>query len=184
MQKKYLLAPGPTPVPPRRFWPWLCRSSITARRISCPYSILRRKACSGSTRPRTTCSSCVRPAPAGWRVRSTNFLNPGDDVLVVNGGKFGERWTKICQAYGMKVEEIVVEWGYAVKAVSGRGRAQEGSLDQGAYSSRRTRRLPACTMTSKALPRSSRITGHALRRRRHLAPSLRRTSRPTNGASM
>jgi aspartate aminotransferase-like enzyme len=44
-----------------------------------------------------------------------NFLNPGDDVLVVNGGKFGERWTKICQAYGMKVEEIVVEWGRAVK---------------------------------------------------------------------
>jgi len=44
-----------------------------------------------------------------------NFLNPGDDVLVVNGGKFGERWTKICQAYGMKVEEIAVEWGYAVK---------------------------------------------------------------------
>ncbi len=45
----------------------------------------------------------------------TNFLSPGDDVLVINGGKFGERWTKICQAYGMKVEEIVVDWGYAVK---------------------------------------------------------------------
>jgi len=36
-------------------------------------------------------------------------------VRVVNGGKFGERWVKICQAYGMKVEEIVVEWGSAVK---------------------------------------------------------------------
>jgi aspartate aminotransferase-like enzyme len=46
----------------------------------------------------------------------TNFLSPGDDVLVINGGKFGERWTKICQAYGMKVEELMVEWGYAVKA--------------------------------------------------------------------
>jgi aspartate aminotransferase-like enzyme len=44
-----------------------------------------------------------------------NFFNQGDEVLVVNGGKFGERWTKICQAYGLKVEEIVVEWGYAVK---------------------------------------------------------------------
>ena len=44
-----------------------------------------------------------------------NFFNQGDEVLVVNGGKFGERWTKICQAYGLKVEEILVEWGYAVK---------------------------------------------------------------------
>jgi aspartate aminotransferase-like enzyme len=44
-----------------------------------------------------------------------NFLNPGDEVITVNGGKFGERWTKICQAYGMKVTEIVVEWGHAVK---------------------------------------------------------------------
>jgi aspartate aminotransferase-like enzyme len=44
-----------------------------------------------------------------------NFFNRGDKVLVVNGGKFGERWTKICQAYELKVEEIIVEWGYAVK---------------------------------------------------------------------
>jgi aspartate aminotransferase-like enzyme len=44
-----------------------------------------------------------------------NFFNPGDKVLVINGGKFGERWTKICQAYGIVVEEIKVEWGYTVK---------------------------------------------------------------------
>jgi aspartate aminotransferase-like enzyme len=44
-----------------------------------------------------------------------NFFNPGDKVLVINGGKFGERWTKICQAYGLHVEEIEVEWGYAIK---------------------------------------------------------------------
>ena len=31
-------------------------------------------------------------------------------VVVVNGGKFGERWTKICQTYGLKVTEIMVEW--------------------------------------------------------------------------
>jgi aspartate aminotransferase-like enzyme len=44
-----------------------------------------------------------------------NFFNPGDKVLVINGGKFGERWTKICQAYGLKAEEIVVEWGYSAR---------------------------------------------------------------------
>ena len=38
----------------------------------------------------------------------------GDKVLVVNGGKFGERWGKICRAYGLEVEEIMVEWGRVV----------------------------------------------------------------------
>ena len=44
-----------------------------------------------------------------------NFFSPGDKVITVNGGKFGERWTKICKAYGLQAEEIIVEWGYAVK---------------------------------------------------------------------
>src|SRR4030065_156511 len=46
----------------------------------------------------------------------TNFLSPGDDVLVVNGGKVGGRGAKICQAYGRKVEELIVEWGHAARA--------------------------------------------------------------------
>jgi aspartate aminotransferase-like enzyme len=44
----------------------------------------------------------------------TNLLSPGDQVIVVNGGKFGERWTKICEAYGVEVHEVRVEWGRAV----------------------------------------------------------------------
>jgi aspartate aminotransferase-like enzyme len=43
-----------------------------------------------------------------------NLLSAGDRVIVVNGGKFGERWTKICQSYGVVVEEIKVEWGEGV----------------------------------------------------------------------
>ncbi len=41
----------------------------------------------------------------------TNTLSRGDKALVVNSGKFGERWGKICRAYGVEVEEIMVEWG-------------------------------------------------------------------------
>jgi len=40
-----------------------------------------------------------------------NFFNQGDKVLVINGGKFGERWTKICKSYGLNVDEITLEWG-------------------------------------------------------------------------
>jgi aspartate aminotransferase-like enzyme len=45
----------------------------------------------------------------------TNLLSPGDEAIVVNGGKFGERWLKICQAYGVTAHEIAVEWGQAVR---------------------------------------------------------------------
>jgi aspartate aminotransferase-like enzyme len=43
-----------------------------------------------------------------------NTLSSRDKALVVNGGKFGERWMKICQAFGVEVHEIKVEWGNAV----------------------------------------------------------------------
>lgn len=43
-----------------------------------------------------------------------NTLSRGDKVLVVNGGKFGERWGKISKAYGLEVLEEKVEWGYSV----------------------------------------------------------------------
>ena len=40
-----------------------------------------------------------------------NTLNQGDKVITINGGKFGERWGKICRAYGIEVNEIELEWG-------------------------------------------------------------------------
>jgi aspartate aminotransferase-like enzyme len=44
-----------------------------------------------------------------------NFFSPGDKALVVNAGNFGERWTKICKAYGLSVNELEIEWGHTVK---------------------------------------------------------------------
>ncbi|MFP8875894.1 MAG: alanine--glyoxylate aminotransferase family protein [Myxococcota bacterium] len=41
----------------------------------------------------------------------SNLLSPGDHVLVVRGGKFGERWAEICEAYGVRVTCVDVEWG-------------------------------------------------------------------------
>lgn len=43
-----------------------------------------------------------------------NLHCPGDRALVVQGGKFGERWAKICQAYGLQVTPIDIPWGEAV----------------------------------------------------------------------
>lgn len=40
-----------------------------------------------------------------------NTLSPGDRVIFINGGKFGERWGNICKAYGVNCHEIVLDWG-------------------------------------------------------------------------
>jgi len=45
-----------------------------------------------------------------------NLLSPQDNALVVQAGKFGERWTEICKSYGINAEVIDVEWGKAVSA--------------------------------------------------------------------
>lgn len=42
------------------------------------------------------------------------LFSPGDSVIVVNGGKFGERWTKLSKTYGLNVDEILLERGTAV----------------------------------------------------------------------
>jgi aspartate aminotransferase-like enzyme len=36
-------------------------------------------------------------------------------VLVANGGKFGERWVKVSKAYGLDVDEVMLEWGTAIQ---------------------------------------------------------------------
>jgi aspartate aminotransferase-like enzyme len=57
---------------------------------------------------------------AGMDAAVANFLRAGDKAIVIRGGKFGERWGKICQAYGIECVFIDVEWGRAVdpKAVA------------------------------------------------------------------
>lgn len=42
-----------------------------------------------------------------------NFLSPGDRVLAVSIGSFGDRFSKIATAYGSDVTKIDVEWGRA-----------------------------------------------------------------------
>ncbi len=44
----------------------------------------------------------------------TNLLSTREEALVVEGGKFGQRWREICQAFGVKHHVIQLEWGKAV----------------------------------------------------------------------
>jgi len=40
-----------------------------------------------------------------------NLTEVGDKILVINGGKFGERWEKLGQAYQCKVISYTIPWG-------------------------------------------------------------------------
>jgi serine---pyruvate transaminase len=45
----------------------------------------------------------------------TNLFCPGDKVITVNGGKFGERWTKLAKTFGLSPVEIFVERGQTLE---------------------------------------------------------------------
>ncbi len=42
-----------------------------------------------------------------------NLFSPGDKVIVVQAGKFGERWTGISKAFGLQVVTFDIPWGEA-----------------------------------------------------------------------
>lgn len=115
MKKKVLLTPGPTPVPER---------ALT--RMAMPIMHHRHsefKKVLGEVREGLryifqTKSEVIIFASSGtgaMEAAVSNTLCKGDPVLVVQGGKFGERWAQICKAFGVNADIIEVEWGKAVK---------------------------------------------------------------------
>jgi len=50
----------------------------------------------------------------GMEAAVCNLLSPGDKAITVEGGKFGERWTELCHAFGAKPTVLKVDWGHAI----------------------------------------------------------------------
>jgi aspartate aminotransferase-like enzyme len=51
----------------------------------------------------------------GMECLMVNTCNPGDEVLIINSGKFGERWVEMSKAFNLKIHELKIPWGEAVK---------------------------------------------------------------------
>lgn len=51
---------------------------------------------------------------AGLETAVVNTVAPGEEVLVLVTGAFGDRFTKICKAYGIETHVFEVEWGLAI----------------------------------------------------------------------
>ncbi len=47
----------------------------------------------------------------GMEALLVNTLSPGDSVLCIVSGKFGERWSQMARAFGLKTDELLIPWG-------------------------------------------------------------------------
>jgi len=115
MLKRYLLAPGPTPVPSEVMLSMAAPIIHHRAPDFLPVIDSAKKGLQWLYQTKNDVLILSSTGTGGMVGSVNNFFNKDDKVLVINGGKFGERWTKICQAYGLQVEEILVDWGYAVK---------------------------------------------------------------------
>jgi len=114
MRKEYLYSPGPTTVPPEAL-------SVMGKPIfhhrTKRHREMFQEILDGLKYVLATQNDIVVFASSGtgaMEASVANLLSPGDKVITVNGGKFGERFGELCRAYGATVDEIMVEWGDAV----------------------------------------------------------------------
>jgi len=114
MKKEYLLTPGPTPLPPQIS---LAMAKPIIHHRTPQFQEILKEASLGLKWVFQTANDVFIISASGTGAMEAaviNLLSAGDTALVVQGGKFGERWTEIAKAYGINVEIMDVEWGKAV----------------------------------------------------------------------
>src|SRR6266545_1000342 len=109
--KRYLMTPGPTPVPPAVLA--ALAEPIVHHRGPDFRDIYR--ACLERLRAvfRTELEVLLFTSSGTGAMESAvaNLCSPGDRVLVVSAGYFGERFAQLTSAYGSSVEELRYAWG-------------------------------------------------------------------------
>ncbi len=115
MDKLRLLTPGPTPLP-ENVRLALSRDMIHHRKQDFKDLMLRVQSglqyLFGTGQPVMTLTSSGTGA---MTAAVTNIFAPGEKVLVIEAGKFGQRWSEIAQAHGLDVVVLPLKWGEAVK---------------------------------------------------------------------
>jgi len=111
MQKRYLLAPGPTQIPPEVL---LAMAAPILHHRNPLFEAIVEEVRGGLKYLFGTKNEVLIFASSGTGAMEgavTNVLSPGDKALVVRSGKFGERWANICKAYGVETIPIDIPWG-------------------------------------------------------------------------
>ncbi len=114
--KKYLFTPGPAPVPPEVL---LEMSRPIIHHRTPEFSAVldqareRLKPLFGTTQGEAILTAST--GTGAMEAAVINLLQPGEQAIFVNGGKFGERWGKLLSTFGMTGHEVKVEWGRAAR---------------------------------------------------------------------
>jgi len=114
MRKQYLLTPGPTPIPPQ-VYAALSRPIIHHRTPQ--FQAILKEAYEGLKYVFQTENDVYIFASSGtgaMEAAVANLCSPQETAITIETGKFGERWTQLCQTYGVNCEVIRAEWGKAV----------------------------------------------------------------------
>jgi aspartate aminotransferase-like enzyme len=110
-EKRYLMTPGPTPVPPQV----LAAMALPIVHHRSPdfrptyRQVLDRL--KDVYRTQSEVLLYTASGTAGLESVVANLTSPGDRVVAVSAGYFGERWAEIARAYGCDVEHLAYEWG-------------------------------------------------------------------------
>jgi aspartate aminotransferase-like enzyme len=116
VEKRYLFTPGPTPVPPEVLE--AMSRPILHHRSSDFRGILERCLTRLAQVYRTDGDVLLYTASGTGAMESavSNLTRPGDRVVVVSAGHFGERWAEMVRNFGCEVDELRYDWGEAPAA--------------------------------------------------------------------
>lgn len=114
-RKNFLLTPGPTPVPEEVA---LAGAAPMIHHRTPQFQQVMKDCYAGLKTLFVTQQTVFFFAASGtgaMEAAVANLMSPGDEMIVTEGGKFGERWSEIGRAFGCKVVPIKVEYGRSVK---------------------------------------------------------------------
>ena len=123
--KRYLMTPGPTPVPPEVLAAGA--EPIVHHRGPDFRALMKRclERLAEVCRTRNDVLLITASGSGGFESAIANLLSPGDRVLAVSAGAFGERWAGMATAYGADVHELRYAWGETPTADDVRARLRE-----------------------------------------------------------
>jgi len=133
MKKNYLMTPGPTPVPEE------IRSEMakpTIHHRTKEYQAIFKDVTEGLKKIFKTSGDLFTFTSSGtgaMEASIVNVLSPGDKIIVVRGGKFGERFGEIARAYGVEVIPVDIAWGTAPDPEVIRGMLKDNPDTKGVY---------------------------------------------------
>ena len=114
MKKNHLLAPGPTPVP-QPVLEAMAKPLFHHRtsEFESHFADIR-NGLEWLYQVKNDVITLASSGTGGMEACVSNLLSVGEKALVVEGGKFGERWTEICKAYGVIPDVLSVVSGHSV----------------------------------------------------------------------